>query len=77
MKIYVQVLTSSIKPQIWSFHDGKEIDKNEKRTCRSCKASVFRPLNMQICDVLVAVDIVVAKAPCCFAEEGTEMYKDL
>ena len=48
MKIYPQVLTFFIKPQIWLFHvvfffadDGKEIDKSEKRTCRACKAIVF------------------------------------
>ena len=44
--------------------DGKEMDKNEKRTCRACIAIVFFPLNMQICDILVAVAVVVAKAPC-------------
>ena len=38
------------------------MDKNEKRTCRACKAIVFA-LNMQICHVLVAVAVVVAKAP--------------
>ena len=49
MKIYPQVLTFFIKPQIWLFHvvffffadDGKEMDKSEKRTCRACKALVF------------------------------------
>ena len=43
--------------------DGKEIDKKEKRTCRACKATAFALLNMQICNVLVAVAVVVAKAP--------------
>ena len=44
MKIYPQVLTFFIKPEIWLFHvvffadDGKEMDKSEKRTCRACKA---------------------------------------
>ena len=60
--------TFSIKPQIWRVHVGffaddgkeKEMDKNEKCTCRACKAIV---LNMQICDVLVAVAVVFAKAP--------------
>ena len=42
MKIYAQVLTLFIKPQIWHFaDDGKEMDKNEKHTCRACKAIVF------------------------------------
>ena len=43
MKIYLQMPTSFIKPQIWSFRvvliscsadDGKEMDKNEK--CAEC-----------------------------------------
>ena len=43
MKIYSQVLTFFIKPQIWLFYldffadDGKEMDKSEKRTCRPAK----------------------------------------
>ena len=47
LKIYLQVLTFFIKPQIWLFHvvvfadEGKEIDKREKRTCAACKAIVF------------------------------------
>ena len=41
-------------------NDGKELDKSEKRTCGACKAIVFAHLNMQICDVLVAVAVVVA-----------------
>ena len=48
LKIYPQVLTSLIKPQIWVFHvvvavvdDGKEMDKNETRTCRAWKTVVF------------------------------------
>ena len=36
------------------------MDKSEKHTCRACKAIVFCLLNMQICDVLVAVAVVVA-----------------
>ena len=42
--------------------DGKEMDKNEKCTCRACTTIVF-PLNMQICDVLVPVAVVFAKTP--------------
>ena len=38
------------------------MDKSEKRTFRACKAIVFFPLNMQICDVLVAVAVAVAVA---------------
>ena len=47
MKIYPQVLTLFIKPQICLFHvvvfadDGKEMDKREKRTYKACKAIVF------------------------------------
>ena len=41
-------------------NDGNEMDKSEKRTCRACKANGFYPLNMQICDVLDAVAVVVA-----------------
>ena len=73
MKIYLQVPTFSIKPQIWRVHVGffaddgkeKEMHKNEKCTCRACKllSYCFCPLNMQICDVLVAVAVVFAKAP--------------
>ena len=36
------------------------MDRSEKRTCRACKAIVFCPLNMQNCDVLVAVAVVAA-----------------
>ena len=43
--------------------DGKEIDKNETRTCRECKVIVFaQSLNKQICDVLVVVAVVLTKA---------------
>ena len=47
MKIYLLVPTFSIKPQIWLVYvgffadDGKEMDNNEKCTCRACKAIVF------------------------------------
>ena len=77
MKIYLQVPTFSIKPQIWRVHvgffadDGKEMDKNEK--CTSVQSYCFFPLNMQICDVLVAVAVVFAKAPC-FWGDG-DVYK--
>ena len=32
---------------------------------------------MQICDVLVAVAVVVAKAPYCFADDGKEIDKNV
>ena len=35
--------------------DGKEIDKNEKMHVHSVQSYCFCSLNMQICDVLVAV----------------------
>ena len=47
MKIHPQVQTSLIKPQNLAISrccfadDGKEMDKNETRTCRACKAVVF------------------------------------
>ena len=43
--------------------DGKEIDKNEKMHAQSVQSYFFCSPNMQICDVLVAVPVVVAKAP--------------
>ena len=44
--------------------DGKEIDKNEKTHVQSVQSYCLSPLNMQIiCDVLVDVAVVVAKAP--------------
>ena len=43
--------------------DGKEIEKNEKMHVQSVQRYCFCSLNMQICDVLVAVAVVVAKAP--------------
>ena len=69
MNIYLQVLTFSQKPQIWLFHvvvffdDGNEMDKNEKAHVQSVQSYCFCLLNMQISDVLVAVAVVVAKAP--------------
>ena len=41
------------------------MDKNEKKHVQSVQSHGFCPLNMQICDVLVAVAVVVAKAPYC------------
>ena len=43
--------------------DGEEIDKNEKKHVQSVQSCSLWPLNMQICDVLVDVAVVVAKAP--------------
>ena len=43
--------------------NGKEMDKNEKSTCRACTTIFFFPRNMQICDVLVPVAVVFAKTP--------------
>ena len=43
--------------------DGKEIDKNEKMHVQSVLSYCFCSLNMQSCDVLVAVAVVFAKAP--------------
>ena len=39
------------------------MDKNEKMLVQSLQSYCFCSLNMQICDVLVAVAVVVAKAP--------------
>ena len=52
--------------------DGKEIDKNEKIHVQSVQIFCFFSLNMQICDVLVAVAVVVAKAP-----ENVQKYTQL
>ena len=43
--------------------DGKEMDKNEKMHVQSVQSYCFCSLNMQICDVLVAVAVIVTKAP--------------
>ena len=43
--------------------DGKEMDRNEKMHVQSVQSYCFCSLNMQICNVLVAVAVVVAKAP--------------
>ena len=59
--MYLQVLTFVIKPQIWLFaDDGKEVDKIEKTHVQGVQSYCFCPLNMQICDVLVAVAVVAA-----------------
>ena len=65
MKIYPQVMTLFIKPQIWLFHVVVLLTTAKKWTkvknARAGRASYcFYPLNMQICDVLVAVAVVVA-----------------
>ena len=69
MKIYLQVLTLSITLQTWLFHvvallrTAKKWTKM-KNACAGRAKLLFCPLNMQICDVLVAVAVVVvAKAP--------------
>ena len=65
MKIYLQVLTSSIKPQIWLFHFAVLMTTAKKWTkMKNARAErlklLFLPVNMKICDVLVAVAVVVA-----------------
>ena len=69
MKIYLQVLTSFIKHQIWLFHvvvlqtTAKKWTK--VKNARAGRAKLFFcPLNMQICDVLVAVAVSLLKFPC-------------
>ena len=42
---------------------GKKMDKSEKMHVQSVQSYCFCSLNMQICDVLIAVAVVVAKAP--------------
>ena len=37
-----------------------KMSKNEKCTCKACKNTVFPLSNMQICEVFVAVVVVVA-----------------
>ena len=39
-----------------------EMSRNEKYTCKACKTIVFSLSNMHICEVLVAVVVVVALA---------------
>ena len=69
MKIYPQLLTSSIKPQVWLFHvvvlltTAKKWTKVKNARAERSKLYCFCLLIMQICDVLVAVAVVVAKAP--------------
>ena len=58
---YKQVISRRRK-----YKKSYEMYKNEKRTYKVCKTTVF-PLNMQICDVFVPV-VVVAQAPCYFAD---------
>ena len=59
------MLTSLVKPQIWPFRvvvlqtTAKKWTKVEN--ARAGRSEIlFWPLNMQICDVLVAVPVVVA-----------------
>ena len=42
--------------------EGKEIDKNEKMHVQSVQSNCFCSPNMQICDVLVAIAVVIARA---------------
>ena len=69
MKSYLQAMTFFIKPQIWIFNDVVLQATARKWTkvkthVQSVQRYCFCPLNMQICDVLVAVSVdVVAKAP--------------
>ena len=43
--------------------DGKEMDKKRKTHVQSVQSYCLWPLNLKICDVLVDVAVVVAKAP--------------
>ena len=64
MKIYPQGLTFSLKPQIWSFHLVNFADNGNKRMhVQSMQSYCFCSLKMQICEVLIAVAVIVAKAP--------------
>ena len=65
MKIYHLVLTSLMKPQIWLFHVAVLLTTAKKWTqvknAREGRAKLFfGSLNMQICDVLAAVAVVIA-----------------
>ena len=68
MKIYPQALTSSIKPPTWLFHvvvlltTAKKLTKVKNARANRAKL-VFLPTKYAICDVLVAVAVVVGKAP--------------
>ena len=67
MKNYPQVLTFFIKPQLSLFHvavlltTAKKWTKGKKRHLQSVQSYFFCLINMQICDVLVAVAVVIAK----------------
>ena len=72
MKIYLQVLMSSIKPQIWFFHVVVLLTTAHKWTkMKNARAGRAKLLFFQICfftfvlicDVLVAVAVVVTTAP--------------
>ena len=68
MKSYSQALTFALKPQIWSFDVVVLLTTAKKWTkmknARAGRAKLlFCSLNLQICDVLVTVAVVVAKAP--------------
>ena len=41
--------------------DGKEMDKNEKMHLQRIQSYCFCSLNLQTCDVLIAVNVVIAK----------------
>ena len=67
MKIYPQTLRFSLKPQIWSFHvddlpatakKWTRVKKKKKPHVQSVQSYWFCSLNMQICNVLVAVAVV-------------------
>ena len=60
MKIYLQVLTSFIKPQIWLFHVVFLLTTAKKWTKMKNARAEREKLNMQICDALVDVAVVVA-----------------
>ena len=66
MKSYPQVLTFFIKPQLSLFHVAVLLTTAKKWTkvkthVQSVQSYCFCLINMQICDVLVAVAVVIAK----------------
>ena len=77
MKIYPQALTFLPKPQICSFRVVVLLTKAKKWTkvksmhVQSVQSNCLCSLNMQICDVLVAVGVVFAEAPYCLVCEHT------
>ena len=67
MKNYPQVLTFFIKPQLSLFHvavlltTAKKWTKVKNAHVQSVQSYCFSRINMQICDVLFVVAVVIAK----------------